>query len=48
MTKMTKNNIIQQKSSQFALDIIELDKKLIENKEFVLSKQLLKTAQSNQ
>ncbi|MCD4698233.1 MAG: four helix bundle protein [Bacteroidales bacterium] len=45
---MTKNNIIQQKSSQFALDIIELDKKLIENKEFVLSKQLLKTAQSNQ
>ena len=45
---MTKNNIIQQKSFQFAFDIIELYKKLIENKEFVLSKQLLKTAQSNQ
>lgn len=43
---MTKDNIIQQKSFQFALDIIELYKKLIENKEFILSKQLLKSGTS--
>jgi len=41
-----KTNIIKSKSYQFALDIIELYKRLKEQKEFVLSKQLLRAATS--
>lgn len=41
-----KESIIQTKSFQFSLKIIELYKFLIENKEFVLSKQLLRSATS--
>ena len=40
------NNIIKTKSYQFALDIIDLYKRLLKNNEFVLSKQLLKAATS--
>ncbi|MDH5718509.1 MAG: four helix bundle protein [Spirochaetia bacterium] len=39
-------NIIEQKSFNFALEIIELYKKLLENKEYVISKQLLKSGTS--
>ncbi len=41
-----KQNIIQDKSFQFALSIIDLYKVLISKNEYVLSKQLLKSATS--
>lgn len=41
-----KDNIIQQKSFDFALLIINLYKKLLERKEFVLSKQILRSGTS--
>lgn len=37
---------VQKKSFEFALDSIELYKKLIQNNEFVISKQLLRSATS--
>lgn len=43
---MKKENIIQDKSFDFALQIIELYKKLVNQKEFILSKQLLKSGTS--
>jgi four helix bundle protein len=43
---MKKDNVIQDKSFQFALEIIELYKELIINKEYILSKQLLKSGTS--
>ena len=43
---MKKNNIIQEKSFHFAIKIIELYKNLVDHKEYVLSKQLLKSATS--
>ncbi len=39
-------NIIAKKSFEFALDIIKLYKILIDNKEFILSKQLLRCGTS--
>ncbi len=41
-----KENIIEKKSFEFALKIIELYKKLLEQNEYVLSKQLLKSGTS--
>lgn len=41
-----KENVIQQKSFNFALLVIELYKKLVERKEFVLSKQILRSGTS--
>ena len=41
-----KDNIIVQKSYAFALQIIQLYKSLIEKKEFVLSKQILRSGTS--
>lgn len=38
--------MIKEKSFEFALDIIELYRKLIQNNEFILSKQLLRSATS--
>lgn len=43
---MKKENIIRDKSFDFALSIIELYKNLINEKEFILSKQLLKSGTS--
>ncbi|UJS16300.1 MAG: four helix bundle protein [Candidatus Jettenia sp.] len=43
---MKKGNIILDKSFNFALQIIELYKQLIIEKEFVLSKQLLRSGTS--
>lgn len=43
---MRKKNIVKEKSFCFALEIIELYKKLIEEKEFVISKQLLRSGTS--
>ncbi|MEW6679851.1 MAG: four helix bundle protein [bacterium] len=43
---MKKDNLIQEKSFEFALLIIELYKKLIASNEFVISKQLLRSATS--
>lgn len=43
---MIKNNLIKEKSFQFALDIIELYKTLQDKKEFVLSKQVLRSGTS--
>jgi four helix bundle protein len=43
---MKTENIIQDKSFDFALSIIELYKNLINEKEFILSKQLLKSGTS--
>ena len=43
---MEKENIIRDKSFNFAIKIIELYKLLIENKEYVLSKQLLRSGTS--
>jgi four helix bundle protein len=44
---MKKENIVQEKSYAFALDIVCVTQKLIENKkEYVLSKQLLKSGTS--
>lgn len=41
-----KPNIIKEKSFIFALDIVQLYKKIIDKKEFVLSKQLLRSGTS--
>jgi four helix bundle protein len=41
-----KENIIQQKSFNFALLVIELYKKLVKRNEFVLSKQILRSGTS--
>lgn len=41
-----KGNLVQEKSFEFALKIIGLHKRLIENSEYVLSKQLLKAGTS--
>lgn len=41
-----KENIVKDKSFQFALNVIELYKRLIEEKEFVISRQLLKSGTS--
>ena len=41
-----KENLIQDKSFDFALDIIELYKVLQENKEYILSKQILRSGTS--
>ncbi|OGJ51182.1 four helix bundle protein [Candidatus Peregrinibacteria bacterium RIFOXYB2_FULL_32_7] len=41
---MEKNNLIQTKSFEFALNIIKLYQNLQNNKEFVISKQLLRSA----
>jgi four helix bundle protein len=43
---MEKENLIQQKSFEFSLMIIDLYKNLIKNNEFVISKQLLRSATS--
>ncbi len=43
---MIKDNLIQQKSFEFALDIIKLYTSLKEKNEFVLSKQILRSATS--
>lgn len=43
---MKKDNLIQEKSFDFALDIIALYKKLQRQKEFVISSQLLKSGTS--
>ncbi|OQX82024.1 MAG: hypothetical protein B6D64_01165 [Bacteroidetes bacterium 4484_276] len=43
---MKKDNIIQDKSFNFALKIIELCQKLVEQKEYILSKQLLRSGTS--
>lgn len=43
---MKKENIIQEKSFHFALSIIKLYQKLVEEKEYVVSKQLLKSGTS--
>ncbi|MDP3769579.1 MAG: four helix bundle protein [bacterium] len=43
---MVKDNLIQQKSFEFSLMIIELYKKLSVAKEFIISKQLLRSATS--
>jgi four helix bundle protein len=43
---MVKDNLIQKKSFAFALEIIELYKYLIEKNEYVLSKQILRSATS--
>lgn len=43
---MSNDNVILEKSFNFALSIIELYKILVQNKEYVLSKQLLRSATS--
>lgn len=43
---MKQENVIQSKSFQFALKMIELYKILTENKEYILSKQLLRSGTS--
>ena len=43
---MKKDNTIQQMSFDFSIQIIDLYKRLVEKKEFVLSKQLLRSATS--
>lgn len=43
---MEKNNLIQNKSFSFALSVIELYKRLNKQNEFVISKQLLRSATS--
>ena len=43
---MSKENLILNKTFEFSLDIIELYKVLRENNEFVISKQLLRSATS--
>ncbi|MDA3902778.1 MAG: four helix bundle protein [Desulfuromusa sp.] len=40
-----KDNVIRQKSYDFALKIIELYRKLLKEKEFILSKQLLRSSE---
>jgi|SRR3972149_5959607 len=46
LIKMKNDNIIQKKSFDFALKIIELYKELVIQKEFILSKQLLRSGTS--
>lgn len=46
LEKMQKENIILDKSFGFALLVIELYKQMVEQKEFVLSKQLLRSGTS--
>lgn len=46
LKKMKKENIILDKSFDFALQIIELYKVLIEHREYILSKQLLRSGTS--
>ena len=41
-----KENLIQQKSFDFALSIIELYKMLIERKEYIISKQIFRSGTS--
>ncbi len=43
---MKKENVIQSKSFEFALEVIEIYKQLVAQKEFVLSKQLLRSGTS--
>ncbi len=43
---MNAPNLIREKTTQFSLDVISLYKKLVETKEFVISRQLLKSATS--
>lgn len=43
---MAKDNVAQQKSFAFALEIIKLYQRLVADKEFVLSKQLLRSGTS--
>ena len=43
---MKKQNVVKSKSFNFSLEIIKLYKKLVEEKEFVISKQLLRSATS--
>ena len=43
---MDQENVIQTKSFQFALKIIDLYKELTSNKDFVISKQILRSATS--
>lgn len=43
---MNRKNIIRNKSFNFALKVINLNQELVRNKEFVLSKQLLKSGTS--
>lgn len=43
---MKQDNVIQTKSFQFALKMIELYKILTENKEYIISKQLLRSGTS--
>lgn len=43
---MNKRNIIKKKSFSFALEIIKLSKELTKRKEFVISRQLLKSGTS--
>lgn len=43
---MKKENVIQSKSFDFALDIIKLYMQLVKQKEFVISKQLLRSGTS--
>lgn len=40
---MRKNNILKEKSFSFALRVVQLYKRLVEKKEFVLSKQVLRS-----
>lgn len=46
MSSVEKDNLIQKKSFDFAKDIIFLYKKLLVQKEFVISKQLLRSGTS--
>lgn len=43
---MEKKNVIKEKSFAFAIEIVSLYKILVERKEFVLSKQLLRSGTS--
>ena len=43
---MKKPNIIQEKSYEFALEIIKLYKKMISQNEYILSKQLVRSGTS--
>lgn len=43
---MIRENVIQKKSFSFALTVVELYKKLIDNREYVISKQILRSGTS--
>ncbi len=43
---MKDDNVLQEKSYQFALRIVEIGYQLINNKEFILSKQLIRSGTS--